>query len=138
MAESGGRIKVLMTKPGLDAHWRGIYVVSRALRDAGVEVVYGGNQTAEEIAETAIQEDVDVIGLSILAPGHMRLIGDVLDILRLKELADRLILVGGTIPREDIEPLKKAGVDEIFLPGTPLDEITVYVKENATRKQTRA
>jgi len=135
VAGSGGKVKVLMSKPGLDAHWRGIYVVSRALRDAGVEVIYGGNQTAEEIAETAIQEDVDVIGLSILSPGHMRLVHDVLKEVKEKELTDRLILVGGTIPREDIEPLKEAGVDEIFLPGTPLDEIAAYVKENGDSKR---
>jgi methylmalonyl-CoA mutase C-terminal domain/subunit len=138
VADGGGKIKVLMSKPGLDAHWRGIYVVSRALRDAGVEVVYGGNQTAAEIVETAIQEDVDVIGLSILAPGHLRLIGDVLDTMKERELTDRLVLVGGTIPREDIEPLKAAGVDEIFLPGTPLDDIAAYVKANGKCKRATA
>ena len=136
MAENTGRIKVLMTKPGLDAHWRGIYVVSRALRDGGVEVVYGGNQTVEEIAETAIQEDVDVIGLSILSPGHLRLIADVIKVLEDKDLTDRLLLLGGTIPVEDIEPIKKSGVDEVFLPGTRLDHIVDYVIENGVRKRT--
>lgn len=135
MVKGSGRVKVLMSKPGLDGHWRGIYVVSRALRDAGVEVVYGGNQMADEIVEAAIQEDVDVIGISILSPGHLRLIGDVLSELRKREVTDRLILVGGTIPREDIKPLKESGVDEIFLPGTPLDTITAYVKENGTSKR---
>ena len=128
------RIRVLMAKPGLDAHWRGIYTISMALRDAGIEVVYGGNQTPREIAESALQEDVDVVGLSILAPGHLRLISETLAALKEKGLEDRLILVGGIIPQEDIQPLKQQGVDEIFLPGTPLDTIVDYVKQNAGRK----
>ena len=94
-----------------------------------------GEVTPSRSHDAAIQEDVDVIGISILSPGHLRLIGDVLSELRKREVTDRLILVGGTIPRDDIKALKESGVDEIFLPGTPLDTITAYVKENGTSKR---
>lgn len=123
--------KVLMAKPGLDAHWRGIIVVSRALRDAGMEVVYGGNMTPQEIAEAAIQEDVQVVGLSILAPGHMRLISETLNALREREAEHILVMVGGAIPEEDVAPLKEMGVAEVFRPGSPLEDIVAFIRQRA-------
>ncbi len=129
----GNSPKVLMAKPGLDGHWRGIIVVSMALRDAGLEVVYGGNMTAAEIAEAAIQEDVDVVGLSILAPGHMRLISETLEALRQRGVNDIPVIVGGAIPEEDVEPLKQAGVLEIFRPGTDLAEIVTFFRESVPK-----
>ncbi len=131
MGKAERRIKVLMTKPGFDGHWRGATVVSMALRDAGMEVIYGGNLTPRAIVQTAIQEDVDVIGLSMLAAGHMRLASEVMHLLQENEVKDVLVLVGGTIPKEDIPELKKMGINAVFLPGTPLDTITNYVRENA-------
>jgi methylmalonyl-CoA mutase C-terminal domain/subunit len=125
------RIKVLMAKPGLDSHWRGIQVVSRALRDAGMEVIYGGNQTYEGIARIALDEDVNVVGLSILAPGYKRLIKNTLLALQQADVTDALILVGGMILKEDVPTLEQSGVDKVFLPGAPLDEIVDYVKRNA-------
>lgn len=127
-----------MSKPGLDSHWRGILVVSLALRNAGMEVIYGGNQTADEIAESAVQEDVDVVGLSILSPGHPRLIAETVDALRRKGKDDVLLLVGGTIPHEDIPQLKELGVDEVFLPGAPLDSIVDYVQRQMASRRTSA
>jgi methylmalonyl-CoA mutase C-terminal domain/subunit len=126
----GNNPKVLMAKPGLDGHWRGIIVVSMALRDAGMEVVYGGNMTAAEIAEAAIQEDVDVVGLSILAPGHMRLISETLEALTLRGVRDIPVVVGGAIPEEDLAPLKRIGVLEIFRPGSDLADIVTFFRES--------
>lgn len=123
------RIKVLLSKPGFDGHWRGILAVSMALRDSGMEVVYGGNQTPQEIAETAVQEDVDVVGLSTLSSGHLRLISEVAQALRQRGMERVLLLVGGTIPKEDIPQLKEWGVSEVFLPGTSLEAIVDYIKE---------
>lgn len=120
------RIKVLMTKPGIDGHWRGAIVVSTALRDAGMEVIFAGNQTPKEIAESALQEDVDVVGMSILSAGYMKLVPETLRLLKEKRV-NALVLVGGTIPKEDIQPLKQMGVDEVFTPGTPLDHIVRFV-----------
>ena len=120
-----------MAKPGLDSHWRGIQVVSRALRDAGMEVIYGGNQTYEGIARIALDEDVNVVGLSILAPGYKRLIENTLLALQQADVTDALILVGGIILKEDVPALEQSGVDKVFLPGAPLDEIVDYVKHNA-------
>jgi methylmalonyl-CoA mutase cobalamin-binding domain/chain len=125
------RIKVLMVKPGLDSHWRGIQVVSRALRDAGMEIIYGGNQTYAGIARIALDEDVNVIGLSILAPGYKRLIDNTLLALKEADFTDALILVGGIILKEDVPALEQSGVDRVFLPGTPLDEIVDYVEHHA-------
>ncbi len=122
--------RVLMAKPGLDGHWRGIIVVSMALRDAGMEVVYGGNMTAAEIAEAAIQEDVDVVGLSILAPGHMRLISETLDALDSRGIRDIAVVVGGAIPEEDVAPLKRIGVLEVFRPGSDLADIVTFFRES--------
>ena len=126
----GNNPKVLMAKPGLDGHWRGIIVVSMALRDAGMEVVYGGNMTAAEIAEAAVQEDVDVVGLSILAPGHMRLISETLATLNDRGISDLPVVVGGAIPEEDVQPLKQLGVLEIFRPGSDLKEIVTFFRES--------
>lgn len=129
------KIRVLMAKPGVDGHWRGIITVSKALRDAGMEVVYLGNQTPEQIAEVALQEDVDVVGLSLLSAGHMILVP--MTIKALKERgANVLIVLGGIIPQEDIPVLKKAGVDEVFVPGTPLNDIIDYIKKRVPQSVT--
>lgn len=122
-------IRVLVAKPGLDGHDRGAKVIARALRDAGMEVIYTGLfQTPEQIVETAIQEDVDVIGLSILSGAHDVLVPKVTQLLKKKKAHPAMILVGGIIPEEDVRPLKKAGVAEIFGPGTPTGEIVKYIE----------
>jgi len=128
------KIRVLIAKPGLDGHDRGAKIVARALRDAGMEVIYTGlHQTAEQIVNTAIQEDVDVIGLSLLSGAHMTLFIDVATMLRKKQIEDVLIVGGGIIPKEDIPRLKKAGIAEVFGPGTPVDDIVTFVKQNVKR-----
>jgi methylmalonyl-CoA mutase C-terminal domain/subunit len=128
------KIRVLVAKPGLDGHDRGAKIVARALRDAGMEVIYTGlHQTAEQIVNTAIQEDVDVIGLSLLSGAHMTLFLDVASMLRQKQIDDVLIVGGGIIPEEDIPRLKKAGIAEVFGPGTPVDKIVTFVKQNVKR-----
>lgn len=129
------KIRVLMAKPGLDGHDRGVKVVARALRDAGMEVIYTGlHQTAEQIVEAAIQEDVDVIGLSILSGAHMTLFPKIADLLKENDASDVLIVGGGIIPKEDITELKdSAGITEIFGPGTPTDAIIDFIKENVQR-----
>jgi methylmalonyl-CoA mutase C-terminal domain/subunit len=124
-----------MAKPGFDGHWRGAVTVSMALRDAGMEVIYAGNQSPSQIVETAIQEDVEVVGLSILAASHMKLITQVVYLLKQKGIGGRLLVVGGTIPREDIPTLKRAGVDEVFLPGSPLDSIVGYIRGEVERRR---
>jgi methylmalonyl-CoA mutase C-terminal domain/subunit len=123
------KIRFLMAKPGLDGHDRGAKVVSMALRDAGMEVIYTGlHQTPEQIVEAAIQEDADVIGLSILSGAHMTLIPRVLEVMKERGISDRLVLAGGTIVlKEDIEALKKLGVAEIYGPGTPTKEIVDFI-----------
>ncbi len=124
------KIKVLIAKPGLDGHDRGAKVVARALRDAGMEVIYTGlHQTAEMIVETALQEDVDVIGLSILSGAHMTYFPKVLKLMKEKGLDDVLLFGGGIIPEEDARKLEEMGVGKIFGPGTPTEEIVQYVKE---------
>ncbi|RJQ30662.1 MAG: cobalamin B12-binding domain-containing protein [Peptococcaceae bacterium] len=123
-------IKVVVAKPGFDGHWRGAMIVSMALRDAGMEVVYMGNQTPAAIVESALQEDVDVIGLSILAAGHMMLISEVLDLLKEKNIRDILLIVGGTIPQEDIPVLESMGVHRVFPPGSKIEDIVDYVEKN--------
>jgi methylmalonyl-CoA mutase C-terminal domain/subunit len=128
------KIRVLIAKPGLDGHDRGAKIVARALRDAGMEVIYTGlHQTAAQIVATAIQEDVDVIGLSLLSGAHMTLFIDVDSLLREKQIEDVLIVGGGIIPEEDIPRLKKAGIAEVFGPGTPVDAIVAFVKQNVKR-----
>lgn len=122
------KIRILMAKPGLDGHDRGVKVVSRALRDAGIEVIYSGlHQTPEMIVEAALQEDVDGIGLSILSGAHMTLFPRVLELMRENGIDDKLLFGGGIIPDEDIEALQKEGVGKIFGPGTPTQEIVDYI-----------
>jgi methylmalonyl-CoA mutase C-terminal domain/subunit len=123
-------VRILIAKPGLDGHDRGAKVVSRALRDAGCEVIYSGlHQTPEQIVETAIQEDVDGIGLSVLSGAHMTLFPRVAELLRERESEDIVVFGGGIIPDEDIPALEHAGLEMIFTPGTPLAEITDWVGE---------
>jgi methylmalonyl-CoA mutase, C-terminal domain len=128
------KIRVLVAKPGLDGHDRGAKIVARALRDAGMEVIYSGlHQTADQIVSTAIQEDVDVVGLSLLSGAHMTLFIDVVKILKEKQVEDVLVIGGGIIPELDVPKLKKAGVAEVFGPGTPVEEIVCYIKKNVKR-----
>jgi len=125
------KIRVLIAKPGLDGHDRGAKVVARALRDAGMEVIYTGlRQTPEMIVESALQEDVDCIGLSILSGAHNALFPRVTELLREKDADDILVIGGGIIPEDDIPELKEAGVAEIFGPGTPLNEIAEYIRSH--------
>ena len=127
------RIRVLVAKPGLDGHDRGAKVIARALRDAGMEVIYTGlRQTPEQIVETAIQEDVNVIGLSILSGAHMYLFPKIMELLTEKDAADVLVIAGGIIPNEDIRELKKIGIKEIFTPGTDTNKIVEFIKENTS------
>jgi|UniRef100_A0A7C6AAJ9 methylmalonyl-CoA mutase C-terminal domain/subunit len=124
------KIRILVAKPGLDGHDRGAKVVARALRDAGFEVIYTGlHQTPEMIVETAIQEDVDVVGLSILSGAHMTIFPRVLQLLKEKGASDILLIGGGIIPKEDMEELQKMGVGRLFGPGTPTSEIVDYLKQ---------
>ena len=115
--------RILITRLGMDAHWRGSIVVARALRDAGMEVVYIGNQMPENIVETALQEDVDIIGLSTLSGNHMELAPEVVNLLKEKGMGDTPVVLGGTVPPADISKLKEVGLREVFGPGTPLEEI---------------
>lgn len=129
------KIRVLIAKPGLDSHDRGAKVVARALRDAGMEVIYTGlRQTPEQIAETALQEDVDVIGLSILSGAHKTLFPRIMDLLKKKGLTDVTVFAGGIIPEEDVEEMKKLGIKEVFGPGTPTELIIKYVSENVPKR----
>jgi methylmalonyl-CoA mutase C-terminal domain/subunit len=125
---STGPIRVVIAKPGLDGHDRGAKVVARALRDAGMEVIYTGlHQTPEQIVETAIQEDADAVGLSVLSGAHMTLFRRVLDLLRERDAADIVVFGGGIIPDEDIPALTELGVAAIFTPGTPTKDIIDWV-----------
>lgn len=125
------KIRVLVAKPGLDGHDRGAKVVARALRDAGFEVVYTGlRQTPEQIAEAAMQEDVNVVAMSILSGAHPHLFPKVVNLVREKGMKDALIIGGGVIPEGDIPALKEAGVAAIFTPGTPTTEIIDFIKAN--------
>ncbi|GAW94259.1 cobalamin B12-binding domain-containing protein [Calderihabitans maritimus] len=124
-------IRVLIAKAGLDGHDRGAKVIARALRDAGMEVIYTGlRQTPEQIVETAIQEDVQVIGISSLSGAHMHLFPPVVELLREKGIHDVLVIGGGIIPEEDIPYLKEAGIAEVFTPGTPTSAIIKYIREH--------
>ena len=126
----GKKIRVLIAKPGLDGHDRGAKVVARALRDAGMEVIYTGlRQTPEQIVEIAIQEDVDVIGLSILSGAHTHLFPKVMELLKENNIEDIVVMGGGVIPEEDIPELKKVGIAEIFTPGTNTRDIIKFIKE---------
>ena len=129
--KSRRRIRVLIAKPGLDLHDRGAKVLVRTLRDSGMEVIYTGiRQTPEQIVETAIQEDVDVIGLSHLTGAHMTLFPKTVRLLRAKGIDDILVIGGGIIPDEDIPLLKESGIAEIFGPGTPIDKISNFIRAN--------
>ena len=125
------KIRVLVAKPGLDGHDRGAKVIARALRDAGMEVIYTGlRQTPEMIAAAALQEDVDAVGISILSGAHNTLCPRIVKLLREQGMDDCMVLVGGIVPQEDIPRLKEQGVAEVFLPGTSTEEITKYLREN--------
>lgn len=127
---SGKTLRVLVGKIGLDGHDRGAKVVAQALRDAGMEVIYTGlRQTPEQIVEAALQEDVQVIGLSILSGAHMQLLPPVLELLREQNSSDIIVIAGGIIPREDIVYLKEKGVAEVFTPGSRTDDIINFIKE---------
>ncbi len=131
MAEQA--LRILVAKPGLDGHDRGAKIIARALRDAGFEVIYTGlHQTPEMIAEAAVQEDVDAIGLSILSGAHMTLFPQILELLREKGAGDIPVFGGGIIPEEDIEALKKAGVKEVFTPGTSTQTIIEWIRNNVS------
>ena len=122
-------IRVVIAKPGLDGHDRGAKIIARSLRDAGMEVIYTGlHQTPEQIVETAIQEDADAVGISILSGAHMTLVPRIVEGLRANDAADVLVLVGGTIPAEDAEELKRLGVAEVFTPGAPTAEIVDFLR----------
>ena len=127
------KIRVLIAKPGLDGHDRGAKVIARALRDAGMEVIYTGiRQTPEMIAEAALQEDVDVVGLSILSGAHMALFPRIVELLRENGLDDVLVVAGGIIPDEDVPTLNELGVEGVFGPGTPTDEIVDFIRERVS------
>lgn len=127
-------IRVLVGKPGLDGHDRGAKVIARALRDAGMEVIYTGlRQTPEQIVEAAIQEDVDCIAMSILSGAHSHLFPRVMDLLKKDKIEDILVIGGGVIPDEDIQPLKDVGIAEIFTPGTTTATFIDYIKKNIKR-----
>jgi methylmalonyl-CoA mutase C-terminal domain/subunit len=123
------KIRVVVAKPGLDGHDRGAKIIARALRDAGMEVIYTGlHQTPEQIVETVIQEDADAVGLSILSGAHMTLVPKVVELLRAQEAGDVLVTVGGTIPADDIPELKRLGVAAVFTPGAPTQDIIDYIE----------
>jgi methylmalonyl-CoA mutase, C-terminal domain len=125
----GSKIRVVVAKPGLDGHDRGAKIIARALRDAGMEVIYTGlHQTPEQIAETVIQEDAHAVGLSILSGAHMTLVPRVVDLLKQQGADDVIVTVGGTIPAEDIAELKQLGVSEVFTPGASTQEIVDYIR----------
>ena len=130
------KIRVVIAKPGLDSHDRGAKIVARALRDAGMEVIYTGlRQTPEQIVETALQEDVDVVGLSILSGAHTTLFPRIMELLKKKGLKDTLVFAGGIIPEEDVPALKKIGIKEVFGPGTPTATLVKFVRENAPKRK---
>jgi methylmalonyl-CoA mutase C-terminal domain/subunit len=133
--ESKRKIRVLIAKPGLDSHDRGAKVVARALRDAGMEIIYTGlRQTPEQIVETALQEDVDVIGLSILSGAHKTLFPRIMGLLKKQGLTDVMVFAGGIIPEEDVSEMKKLGINEIFGPGTTTEEIIKFVMCNLPKR----
>jgi methylmalonyl-CoA mutase C-terminal domain/subunit len=133
--QSKRKIRVLIAKPGLDSHDRGAKVVARALRDAGMEVIYTGlRQTPEQIVETALQEDVDVIGLSILSGAHRTLFPRIMELLKKQGLSDVMVFAGGIVPEEDVDEMKKLGIKEIFGPGTTTDSIVQYVRGNLPKR----
>jgi methylmalonyl-CoA mutase C-terminal domain/subunit len=129
------KLRVIIAKPGLDGHDRGAKVIARALRDAGMEVIYTGlRQTPEQIAAAALQEDADVVGLSILSGAHNHIAPQLMDLLRQKDLDDVLVVIGGIIPDVDVPKLKEIGIKGIFLPGTPMQEIIDFINANARQR----
>jgi len=135
---SKGRIRVLLAKPGLDGHDRGAKVVARALRDAGMEVIYTGiRQTPEMIVEAAIQEDVDVVGLSILSGAHLELFPPIIEGLRDKGREDVLVIAGGIIPEDDIPALQQMGIKAVFGPGTSTEDISRFIQNEITQHSAR-
>jgi methylmalonyl-CoA mutase, C-terminal domain len=136
-SESGRKIRVVVAKPGLDGHDRGAKIIARALRDAGMEVIYTGlHQTPEQIAATVVQEDADAIGLSILSGAHMTLVPKVVELLREQGIEDVVVTVGGTIPADDAPELKKLGVAEVFTPGASTDEIVDFIRSAIDERRT--
>src|SRR5260221_5233399 len=131
MDQSARTIRVLVAKPGLDGHDRGAKVIARALRDAGMEVIYTGlRQTPEMIAAAALQEDVDAVGISILSGAHNTLCPRIVSLLREQGMKDTLVILGGIVPEEDIDVLKSTGVSEVFLPGTSTEDIVSFIRKN--------
>jgi len=129
MADQKRKIRVVVAKPGLDGHDRGAKIIARALRDAGMEVIYTGlHQTPEQIVETALQEDADAVGLSILSGAHMTLVPRITKLFGEQGADDVVLVLGGTIPVDDVEELKKLGVSEIFTPGSSVQEIVDYIR----------
>jgi methylmalonyl-CoA mutase, C-terminal domain len=127
------KIRVVVAKPGLDGHDRGAKIIARALRDAGMEVIYTGlHQTPEQIVETVLQEDADAVGLSILSGAHMTLVPRVIELLKEQDAEDVVVTVGGTIPNQDIEELKQLGVAEVFTPGAPTQKIIDFIQGAVT------
>jgi methylmalonyl-CoA mutase C-terminal domain/subunit len=130
---SNRKIRVVVAKPGLDGHDRGAKIIARALRDAGMEVIYTGlHQTPEQIVETVLQEDADAVGLSILSGAHMTLVPKVIELLNEQEAGDVIVTVGGTIPAQDIDELKELGVAEVFTPGAPTQAIIDFIQGAVT------
>jgi methylmalonyl-CoA mutase C-terminal domain/subunit len=136
MEASSHKIRVVVAKPGLDGHDRGAKIIARALRDAGMEVIYTGlHQTPEQIAETVLQEDADAVGLSILSGAHMTLVPRVVDLLNEQGAEDVVVTVGGTIPSDDVPELKKLGVSEVFTPGASTQSIIDYIREAVQQRR---
>ena len=136
MDQSSRKIRVLVAKPGLDGHDRGAKVIARALRDAGMEVIYTGlRQTPEMIATAALQEDVDAVGVSILSGAHNTLCPRIISLLREQGMNDCLVIVGGIVPEDDIPRLKEQGVSAIFLPGTSTQDIVKFIRENVKPRE---
>jgi methylmalonyl-CoA mutase C-terminal domain/subunit len=135
--EGSRKIRVVVAKPGLDGHDRGAKIIARALRDAGMEVIYTGlHQTPEQIAATVIQEDADAVGLSILSGAHMTLVPRVVELLKEQGVEDVVVTVGGTIPSDDAPELKKLGVAEVFTPGASTDEIVDFIRDAISERRT--
>ena len=129
-ATSTRKIRVVVAKPGLDGHDRGAKIIARALRDAGMEVIYTGlHQTPEQIVETVLQEDADAVGLSILSGAHMTLVPRIVELLREQDAGDVVVTVGGTIPNQDIPELKELGVAEVFTPGASTQDIVAFIRD---------
>jgi methylmalonyl-CoA mutase C-terminal domain/subunit len=135
-ASTEKKIRVVVAKPGLDGHDRGAKIIARALRDAGMEVIYTGlHQTPEQIVETVIQEDADAVGLSILSGAHMTLVPRVMELLSAQGVDDVVVTVGGTIPSEDVAELKSRGVAEVFTPGTSTEQAVDFIRQAVAKRE---